>query len=84
MDAIVYILYSCELDKYYIGYTTDSISERLRRRLSNHKGFTSRAKDWLLVYSEVFDTKAEALKRERELKGWNSRDRVRELIKKAE
>jgi putative endonuclease len=68
MGAIVYILYSCESDKYYVGCTTDSISERLRRHLSNHKGFTSRAKDWLLVYSEVFDTKTEALKKRKRIK----------------
>ena len=84
MAATVYILYSPNSDKYYIGCTTDTISERLRRHLSNHKGFTSRAKDWLLVYSEAFDTKTEALIREGELKSWKSKDRIRELIKKAE
>ena len=84
MTATVYILYSSKSDKYYIGCTTDTISERLRRHLSNHRGFTSRAKDWLLVYSEVFDKKMDALKRERELKGWKSKNRIGELIKKAE
>ena len=83
MAATVYILYSPNSDKYYIGCTTDTISERLRRHLSNHRGFTSRAKDWLLVYSEVFDTKMEALKRKREIKGWKSKNGIRELIKKA-
>jgi len=84
MTAIVYILYSCEADKYYIGSTTDKVSERLRRHLSNHGGLTSRAKDWILVYSEIFATKTEALKREKELKGWKNRDRIKELIKKTE
>jgi len=37
-----------------------------------------------LVYSDAFDTKTEALKRERELKSWKSKDRIRELIKKGE
>jgi len=37
-----------------------------------------------LVYSEIFDTKTAALKRERELKDWKSRNRIKELIKKAE
>ena len=84
MTATVYILYSCEADKYYIGSTADNISERLRRHLSDHGGFTSRAKDWALVYSEIFDTRTEALKREKELKGWKNRNRIKELIKKAE
>ena len=56
----MYILYSFETDRSYIGSTTDKISEGLRRHLSNHGGFTSRANDWVLVYSEIFDTKAEA------------------------
>src|SRR5436190_1711548 len=84
MAATVYILYSPNSDKYYIGCTTDTIFERLRRHLSNHRGFTSKAKDWTLVYSEIFDTKTAAPKRERELKDWKSRNRTRELIKKAE
>ncbi len=83
MTTTVYILYSREADKYYIGCTEDTITERLRRHLSNHRGFTSRAKDWALVYSEIFDTKTEAVKRERELKGWKSRIRIKELIEKS-
>jgi len=50
----------------------------------HHGGFTSRAKDWTLVYSEIFATKTEALKKEKELKGWKNRDRIKELIKKTE
>jgi putative endonuclease len=84
MTATVYILYFREADKYYIGCTEDTIIERLRRHLSNHRGFTSRAKDWVLVYSEIFNTKTEALKRERELKGWKSKNKIKELIEKAE
>ena len=83
MTTTVYILYSREVDKYYIGCTEDTITERLRRHLSNHRGFTSRAKDWALVYSEIFDTRTEAVKRERELKGWKSRSRIKELIEKS-
>ena len=83
MTTTVYILYSREADKYYIGCTEDTITERLRRHLSNHRGFTSRAKDWALVYSEIFDTRTEAVKRERELKSWKSRSRIKELIEKS-
>ncbi|MGE8553535.1 MAG: GIY-YIG nuclease family protein [Chryseobacterium jejuense] len=40
-----YILYSESLEKYYIGHSCDDLQERLRKHLSNHKGFTSKAKD---------------------------------------
>ena len=53
----VYILHSKLLDRYYIGSTQD-ITKRLEKHLSNHKGYTSRAKDWVVVYSESHLTKS--------------------------
>lgn len=63
-----YILYSTAIDSYYVGFTTDVMSERLRRPNSNHKGFTGRASDWTVMYTETFPTKAEAMRREKEIK----------------
>ena len=77
-----YILYSESLDKYYIGYTDVSIEIRLGKHLSNHKGFTSKAKDWKIVYTEEYENKLEAYKREREVKGWKSRKMVEKIINK--
>ncbi|CAN5517431.1 hypothetical protein BH11BAC3_BH11BAC3_35570 [soil metagenome] len=45
-----YILHSPQLDKYYIGFTSGEILVRLQKHLSNHKGFTAKAKDWHLVF----------------------------------
>ena len=75
----VYILYSKFLDSYYVGYTSD-LGERLRRHLSNHKGFTSRAKDWKIVYAEIFQEKSKALFREREIKSWKNKFSIEKLI----
>ena len=75
----IYILYSEVLDRYYIGATKD-ISKRVEKHLQSKKGFTSRAKDWELKYSEVFDEKSEALKRERQIKSWKSRKLIEELM----
>jgi GIY-YIG catalytic domain len=52
-----YILFSSNLDKYYIGHTGDDITERIRKHNSNHKGFTGKVGDWKLVYSENYPTK---------------------------
>ena len=41
----VYILYSETKNKYYVGYTRDSITERIRKHNSNHKGFTGETGD---------------------------------------
>lgn len=75
-----YILYSTSLDQYYIGHTSQSLEERLRKHLSNHSGFTGKAKDWAVIYFEEFETKSLAYKRELEVKKWKSRIRVEKLI----
>ena len=77
---IFYILYSRTRDKFYIGHTGDTIESRIRKHNSNHKGFTGKVGDWHLYYSEVYDTKAAAYKREREVKAWKSRKKIEELI----
>ncbi len=49
-----YILYSEQLDKYYIGHTAE-LEERSRRHNSNHKGWTGKVNDWEIDYSEEFE-----------------------------
>jgi putative endonuclease len=79
MAYFTYILYSESLDLYYIG-SSENPQERLRKHLANHKGFTSRAKDWIICYTESFMGKTEALKREKQLKGWKNRERIQLLV----
>ncbi|MCG2419194.1 GIY-YIG nuclease family protein, partial [Aequorivita sp. F47161] len=52
----------------------------LKEHLWKHKGFTSKAKDWELKYSESFATKAEAILREKQIKKWKSRKMIETLI----
>jgi len=81
-----YTIYNTALDKIYIGYTSD-----LENRLKQHNGilknktssFTSKNKgSWVLIYKEIFATRKEALKREKELKSYRGREFVRKLINK--
>jgi len=76
-----YILYSSEMDRYYIGSTSD-LQERLRRHQGHHKGFTGIVSDWQLVYKEPFTSKSESLKRERQIKKWKNKERIKSLIAK--
>jgi len=78
----LYILYSASLDKFYVGYTGNDPTERLRKHLSNHDGFTSKAKDWKIIYIEVFKSKAEAYARERQIKGWKNKRMIQQLMHK--
>ena len=82
MTAYIYILHSKSLNKFYIGATRD-IQERLRRHLSNHKGFTGTTADWTLCYHETFESMQLAKQREKQLKKWKSAKRISELIQKA-
>jgi putative endonuclease len=75
----VYILYSEQLDRYYIGQT-ENLGERLRSHRSGISRFTSIAKDWIVVYTEDFVTREEAIKREYKIKRMKSRKYIEMLI----
>ena len=81
MSFFCYILLSEKLNKFYIGHTSN-VEERINSHLSNHSGFTSRVKDWVLVYSEKFSNKAEDQSREMQIKKWKSSVMIRKLIEK--
>ncbi|WP_026449916.1 GIY-YIG nuclease family protein [Aequorivita capsosiphonis] len=83
MRYLVYILYSEELNRFYIGHTRESINERLRKHLSAHSGYTSKAKDWILKYTETFDCKKKAYARELYIKKQKSVKFILALINSA-
>jgi putative endonuclease len=69
----IYVLYSENFDKIYIGYTSD-----LENRIKSHNdlgtnGYTLKYRPWTLAYSEKAGTKTEALKRENQLKSSRGR-----------
>ena len=80
----VYILYSSLADKFYIGYTGESVETRLQKHLANHKGFTSKQQDWELVHTEIYELKKDAMKREKEIKNWKSKKMIEKLLSSTE
>ena len=80
MEFFVYILFSPSRNSYYIGITGDNLSERIRKHNTNHKGFTGGYGDWGLVYQEIYAVKADAMKREKQIKSWKSRKLIEKLI----
>ncbi len=75
----VYILFSDKLNKYYVGYTSN-IKDRLYKHNNKHHGFSNSANDWILKYSEEYQSKSDAMKREKEIKKWRSRIKIEKLI----
>jgi putative endonuclease len=76
----LYILHSLSLDKFYVGSTSMSIEERLKKHLTNHDGFTSKAKDWVIVYYESYNTIQLAYVRELQIKRGKSKKAIIKLI----
>ncbi|MFO0357621.1 MAG: GIY-YIG nuclease family protein [Sphingobacteriaceae bacterium] len=42
----VFITYWPNKDKFYVGFTSDNIDERIRKYNSNHKSFTDKLTSW--------------------------------------
>ena len=83
MKYLVYIIYSAQINKFYIGYTAGDINVRLRKHNTNHKGYTGKKLDWILKHIEEFTIKQDALEREKEIKRWKSRIKIEQLISTA-
>ena len=77
-----YIIQSQKNGKYYTGSCGD-IAERIKRHNAGATPSTKSARPWKLVYSEVFKTNSEALKREREIKAKKSRKYIEFLIQQS-
>jgi len=75
----VYVLEN-EQQRYYVGYAAD-----LDKRLDEHNRGVSLATrgrgPWRVAYYEVYGTKVEALRRERQIKKMKSRLYIQSLIR---
>ncbi len=76
----VYVLHSQKYTKIYIGYTSN-----LEQRLTSHnelatKGYTIKFRPWKLIYQEEFETKEEAMTREKQLKSAKGREFIWAMI----
>lgn len=77
----VYILKSEKFGRYYIGHTKD-LENRIERHNQGKVRSTKAYRFWNLVYSENFENKKEACKREMEIKSFKSGLAFKSLLKK--
>lgn len=78
MPFSVYIIYSKIIDQYYVGHSED-LTDRLYRHNNSGSKATKKAKDWKIVYTESYETRAEASRRESEIKKKKSRNYIEQL-----
>ncbi len=75
----VYIIQSQLDGSFYIGQTAD-LEKRLKQHNDGETRTTSKKRPWNLVYSEAFDSRSEAIKREHFLKKQRNRQFYQRLI----
>jgi len=80
MEYWVYILQSEKDGSCYIGHTSDP-EERLKRHNERRSRYTRSKAPWKLIYQDVFSTRSEAMKREREIKRKKNRAYIDYLVR---
>ena len=76
---IVYIIQNDLTKKYYTGSTND-FGRREKEHNRGQTKSTKRKGNWILVYKEEYNTKIEAVKREKQIKSYKGGNAFRKLI----
>ena len=71
----VYVLQNPQ-GRLYIGFTAD-LEKRVKQHQEGKAGWTRSRGPWVLTWSEAFEDRAEAMKRERRLKTGKSNQELR-------
>ncbi len=76
----VYLLRSLRTGEHYTGSTRNHL-QRLGQHNDGLVRSTKHARPWELVYSEEYQTRAEAVRRERFLKSGQGREDLKRILK---
>ena len=79
-EFVVYILFSKKYNKNYTGYTTNLIERFKSHNQLETKGYTLKFRPWEVIHVEFFNSKSEAMKREKYLKTGIGREFIKNLI----
>ena len=79
MPFFVYIIFSKKANRYYVGETED-VNARIQSHLAGISKYTSIANDWTVVHTESFDSRSDAIRREREIKRMKSRKYIESIL----
>ncbi len=75
----VYIVQSVSSGKRYIGQT-NNMGRRLEEHNTRSGRYTSNKGPWEIVYHEKFDTRSEAMKKEKFLKSGKGRELLKKIL----
>ena len=77
MEYVVYCLYSERFDKLYIGQTESLIQRFYSHNKLSNDSYTRSYRPWKVIYVEYYDSRVDALRREKQLKTGKGRDWLR-------
>lgn len=79
-EFVVYILFSEKFNKNYTGYTSNLIERFKSHNVLETKGYTLKFRPWEVIHVEFFNSKSEAIKREKYLKTGVGREFIKKII----
>ena len=77
----VYVLYSPKFNRIYIGYTSNLEQRFISHNKLSKKGYTIRYRPWVIAFTEIYQDKEEAMRREKFFKTGKGREIVWERIR---
>ncbi len=83
MMHCVYILYSNKINKTYVGETASLINRFYSHNQLATKGWTIKGRPWVVIHVEFFPDRKSALKREKQLKGGQGRQWIKNEVMKS-
>ncbi|MBI5734166.1 MAG: GIY-YIG nuclease family protein [Candidatus Kerfeldbacteria bacterium] len=75
----VYIIKSQKTEEYYIG-STGCLDDKIKRHNSGRSKATQKGRPWSTILIEKYKTRAEALKREAQIKSYHGGKAFKKLI----
>ena len=79
-EYVVYVLKSLSSDKHYVGYTTNLMARFKSHNQLSKKGFTTRYRPRRVIHVEFFNSKKEAMQREKFLKTGKGREWMKNFV----
>ena len=76
----VYVLKSLRNNKRYVGFTSKTAEQRLDDHHRNRNQWTKNNKPFIVVKTEQYETKTEAIKREKFLKSGQGRKYLDDIL----
>ena len=77
---IVYILFSFQHEKTYVGFTSNLIQRFKSHNELGAKGYTKKYRPWVVMHLEYFIDKSAAMKREKYFKSGVGREVIKNTL----